>query len=326
MLERGYYEDLMGVNRFNSQLWEVYMKRPQVRPDIWETEAGHLTGDFPYGVLAPSTQIEFYGQQFTTNQWGLRDKGYTQTKTEGSYRVDLLGASTGMGWGVGDKESFEWLLEDKLNQENDKQTYENYEILNFSVAGYTTLQSLMVFEDMALAFEPDAIWFVAHPNDEDRVLTHILTRVHEGVDVEFDYLRDLIQQAGLNQQTSEVQAMRALKPQAEKIVSWAYRRMVEEARERGILPVLIVIPRIVGMEEPDAAARQVQLAEKAGFVVLDLSDVYKGQNVDSILLESWDWHPNAHGHQLIARRLYEALKLMQPGFPWACPNNNSSSC
>jgi D-alanyl-lipoteichoic acid acyltransferase DltB (MBOAT superfamily)/lysophospholipase L1-like esterase len=319
LLERGYYEDLMGVNRFNSQLWEVYMKRPQLRPDIWRTEAGHVTGDFLFGDLAPSAQIEFYGKQFTTNQWGLRDKEYALAKPEGTYRVALLGASTGMGWGVADDESFEWLLEDKLNQENSGETYQDYEILNFSVSGYTTVQSLMAFEDKALDFEPDAIWFVAHPNDEDRVLTHILSRVSQGVDVEYDYLRDLIQQAGLNQQTSEVQAKRALKPHAEQIVSWAYRRMVEESQERGILPVMIVIPRIVGMEEPEAAARQVQLAEEAGFVVLDMADVYKGQDIDSILLESWDWHPNARGHLLIAQRLYEALKAEAARIPMGLP-------
>ena len=83
--------------------------------------------------------------------------------------------------------------------------------------------------------------------------------------------------------------------------------------------MLIVIPRIVGMEEPDAAACQVQLAEKAGFVVLDLSDVYKGQDVYSILLESWDWHPNARGHLMIAQRLYEALKAEAAQIPMGLP-------
>lgn len=319
LLERGYYEDLMGVNRFNSQLWEVYMKRPQSRPDIWRTEAGHVTGDFLFGDLAPSAKIEFYGKQFTTNQWGLRDKEYTQSKPDGTYRVALLGASTGMGWGVADNESFEWLLEDKFNQENTGQPYTKYEILNFSVSGYTTLQSLIAFEQKALEFEPDAIWFVAHPEDEDRVLTHILSRVSQGVDVEYDYLRDLVQSAGLDQQTSEVKAKRALKPHAEEIVSWAYHRMVEESQERGILPVLIVIPRIVGMDEPEAAARQVQLADQAGFIVLDLSDVYKDANTDSILLESWDWHPNARGHQLIAQHLYEALQAESARIPMGLP-------
>lgn len=315
LLERGYYEDLMGVNRFNSQLWEVYMKRPQYRPDIWRTEAGHLTGDFLFGDLAPSTQIQFYGKQFTTNQWGMRDKEYTHTKPEGTYRIALVGASTGMGWGVADNESFEWLLEDRLNQENDQQAYESYEILNFSVSGYTTVQSLMAFENKALSFDPDAIWFIAHPKDEDRVLTHIIGRISKGVDVEYDYLRDLVKHAGLDQQTSEVQARRSLKPHADEIVSWAYSRVVEQCREYGILPVLIVIPRIVGVEEPDEATRQMQLAEQAGFVVLDLSDYDNGQDVDSILLETWDWHPNARGHALIAQHLYDLLKVEEARIP-----------
>jgi len=80
-----------------------------------------------------------------------------------------------------------------------------------------------------------------------------------------------------------------------------------------------VIPRIVGMDEPEAAARQVQLAKQAGFIVLDLSNVYKGANTDSILLESWDWHPNARGHQLIAQRLYEALKAESARIPMGLP-------
>ena len=28
LLQQGYYEDLAGVNRFNSQLWDIYSKRP----------------------------------------------------------------------------------------------------------------------------------------------------------------------------------------------------------------------------------------------------------------------------------------------------------
>jgi hypothetical protein len=32
LLQRGYYEDLTGVNRFNSQLWEIYSKRPSDWP------------------------------------------------------------------------------------------------------------------------------------------------------------------------------------------------------------------------------------------------------------------------------------------------------
>ena len=40
LLQRGYYEDLIGVNRFNSQLWEIYSKRPS----DWATITGYGSG------------------------------------------------------------------------------------------------------------------------------------------------------------------------------------------------------------------------------------------------------------------------------------------
>ena len=50
-----------------------------------------------------------------------------------------------------------------------------------------------------------------------------------------------------------------------------------------------------------------QLAEEAGFIVLDLSGIYKNQDIKSLHVAEWDDHPNGKGHQLIAARLYEAL-------------------
>lgn len=52
------------------------MKRPQVRPDIWSTDAGRLTGDFLFGELTPNVNILFYDEKFTTNQWAMRDREY----------------------------------------------------------------------------------------------------------------------------------------------------------------------------------------------------------------------------------------------------------
>ena len=79
-LERGYYENLMGVDRFNGELWALYMNRP---PD-WErglADAGlsRETGGFPPYELRPSTEGRFKGVPLRTNRWGLHDKEYAQT-------------------------------------------------------------------------------------------------------------------------------------------------------------------------------------------------------------------------------------------------------
>ena len=59
---------------------------------------------------------------------------------------------------------------------------------------------------------------------------------------------------------------------------------------------------------PEAeVAELARRAREAGFVVLDLSEVYEDQEEASLILGGGDNHPNAAGHRLIADRLYEAL-------------------
>jgi hypothetical protein len=41
--------------------------------------------------------------------------------------------------------------------------------------------------------------------------------------------------------------------------------------------------------------------------VIDLDDIYAGQDIADMRLAEWDDHPNTHGHALIAARLYDEL-------------------
>jgi len=60
-----------------------------------------------------------------------------------------------------------------------------------------------------------------------------------------------------------------------------------------------------GQEETPETLRR---AKSAGFVIIDMSDVYKGQDIATIRLAEWDDHPNRRGHELIASRLYDELQ------------------
>jgi hypothetical protein len=308
LLERGYYEDLMGVNRFNSQLWEIYAKRPQVRPDIWTTDAGRLTDNLLKVELNPSASVLFYEKPFTTNRWGMRDQEYELEKGPGIYRVALLGASHVMGWGVADDETFEWLLEDRLNRENSGDLYERYEILNFAVSGYSTLDRLLVLEEKALAFEPDVLFYIGHPGDAERTIDNLIERIKAGVEIPFGFVKEIVQKAGITQDTSASDAKRRLQPYGDELVVWAYEQIMADSERQGILPIWILLPRIVGVDEAEESVHAIQLAQDAGFIVLDLQDVYGTEDIEVIRLESWDWHPNALGHQMIADRLYTLLQ------------------
>src|SRR5262249_51907405 len=142
MMDRGYYEDLVRVDRFNSQLWEIYMNRPVGWLHGSGAGLSRFTGDFLGAKLVPSTAFtNEYGTMRTT-RWGMRDRDYELVPSPGTHRVALLGASTVMGWGVSDDETFENVVETRLNKERAGQPWSRYEILNFSVPNYSPLQQL----------------------------------------------------------------------------------------------------------------------------------------------------------------------------------------
>ena len=45
----------------------------------------------------------------------------------------------------------------------------------------------------------------------------------------------------------------------------------------------------------------------AGFVVIDMQDVFQDSARDDLILNNSDYHPNAAGHRIIADRLYSEL-------------------
>jgi alginate O-acetyltransferase complex protein AlgI len=308
LLQRGYYEDLTGVNRFNSELWEIYSKRPSDWPTLTETEAARQTGDNFIVELVPSTTIYFHGEKLSINRWGMRDRDYEKTPAPNTYRIAMTGPSFVMGYGVADDEGFEWLLEDRLNRENVGSPYSKYEILNFAVPGYSAIQDLMVLEQKALPFQPNAFFFMAHQREEEAVVLYLADRISVGADLPYPDLMELVHKAGAEPGMAKAEAERLLKPIGGDLLSWTYRRIVETSRAHGILPVWIFMPTLEDPLRKEEIAHLKSVAEESGFIVLDLSDAYDDQDLQTLVVAYWDKHPNAKGHMLIAEDLYRKLR------------------
>jgi len=307
LLQRGYYEDLVGVNRFNSQLWEIYTKRPSNWVSIRDTAAVRLTNDDLILELAASTTIDFNGTRLTTNRWGMRDKDYEKIPPPNTYRIALTGPSFVMGYGVNDGEDFDSLLEERLNRENSGTPYAEYEILNFAVPGYSAIQNLMVLEQKALDFQPNAVFYMAHQREEEAVVKYMADRLSVGANLRYPDLMDLAHQAGAEPEATKVETERLLQPVGTKLLSWTYRRIVEVSRAHGILPVWIFMPTLENPLRQEEIDHLKRIAEESGFIVVDLSDAYDNQDLASLVIAYWDKHPNAKGHSLIAEDLYRKL-------------------
>jgi hypothetical protein len=117
-----------------------------------------------------------------------------------------------------------------------------------------------------------------------------------------------VQRAGVDASTEKTTAERRLVPFRTQILSWIYQRIVAECREHGAVPVFVFLPQVYSGHWQGETPETLRLATEAGFVVLDLGDVYANQDINTVRLAEWDNHPNATAHRLIADRLYEELR------------------
>jgi D-alanyl-lipoteichoic acid acyltransferase DltB (MBOAT superfamily) len=306
-LERGYYENLLSVDRFNSRLWEVYTKKPANWLDVQGTNLKRFSGGFAQYELIPSFASTTPYGTVSINRWGMRDKDYERIPPPNTYRIAMLGASTVMGWGVGDGETFEALLEDRLNRDKASAPYARYEIMDFGVPGYQPPQQLVAL-DRALSFSPNAVFYVATGQEMTRAALYLAEAVQKRIEIPYSPLRELVNRGGITPSMDNASALKRLDPLSGEILSWIYQRIADEARSRGALPVLIFLPQVREDTGQDEVPEIIRIANNAGFAVFNLAGVYQGQDIVMLRLAEWDEHPNRRGHELIASRLYDELR------------------
>jgi hypothetical protein len=309
-MERGYYENLLDVSRFNPELQEVYRTRPK---DWTEGLAGKefmQLDEPPFFALRPLFEGRDRGATVRTNSSGLRDKEYAVDRPEGVRRIAMVGSSFVMGVGVENDQTFEALLEDQLNETSADESV-RYEVLNFGVAGYTQMQIMSAVERRVFEFSPDVVCYVEHGDPFMNTMQGVVNHVLSGQAEHFDFLVEIAIKAGVRGEKDRVVIKNALAPFESEILLQIYRRMVEACKSHGAPAVWVYLPR---PEEFDNGPSDVELeiAQRAGFQTLILKNVYPKEELSSLWLARWDHHPNAAGHRMIAQRLFEAIQAGDP--------------
>jgi len=226
----------------------------------------------------------------------------------------VLGHSDVMGTGVNDGETFEGLVEERLNRELSPKTSLRYEALNFAVSGYTLDKQAVILQNGRVAgFQPNVVLVVGDSSDDDGLLRSLIRRWRRDFDPP-GLISPTLAEAGATKEIPTAEALALLRPRSTELVRWALTNLATEARRIGAQPVYALIP------VPRARPRRhgepppfVSLAAEAGFLVIDMQDVYSGYELGSITVSEADNHPNAKGHQIIADRLYGELISMPLG-------------
>jgi hypothetical protein len=296
-LERGYYENLTSTRMINSELWQL---QNQVQdPGVWallaQTDAVEFVEDYRRFVLRPNVSITFKDRPFSTNSLGIRDREYSLEKPAGVTRIGILGTSRALGYGVLDDETFENIIEDRLNARGVR-----VESLNFSVSAYDVVKKLMVLERQALPMSPDIVIFIAH--ERDIVLDYeSLARVYERNALPFDFLAPLLEAAGIRPDLSQKEIEQRLQRYLPEIAARSYERLAVQVRAAGAVPVWVYLPSTEQYITPSEVSIVLRdLAAEAGFEIINLYDIYNGTDVQDFKVREGDLHPNAAGHRRIA--------------------------
>ena len=240
----------------------------------------------------------------TINSDGLRDQEYA-IDSERAYRMIFVGDSMTLGWGVEREQTFEYLLEERLNA----QGRGRIEILNFGIGNYNTAQQVALFRKKGLKYNPDKVvlfYFVhdAEPMPEpsgleflgySRLLSFywsraniLLTNYLGGGDFLAHY-GNLYQegQPGWEAAKASIRTLRDLCAQHE------------------IELQAVLLPELHNLKAPPfrsqyAMVESVMNAE--GISVLDLTPSFSMVDDDptSLWVSLDDAHPNGRAHELIA--------------------------
>ena len=306
---RGYYEelDVGGMDNWRSDNAEEPEGWSRGRKVFYRQRSDFLLTD-----INPSVST-FLGGPIESNSLGMRDREYGSIKPPNTYRIVLLGSSHDQGSGVKVDETYENVVEDRLNQELPNSHYSRYEILNMSVGQSGLFQRLVRLEQQGLQFKPDAVILSVAALDKQFLFRHLSRALSLGIEPPPDYreiLERVSRKAGVHPKMPDVMIERRLQPYLGELNEWAFRRFAQQCKQRGIH---IYRPAPVDFKGVEQAERSevISLARAAGLEVIDLSPAFDSvTNRNTLIIAKWDRHTSALGHRLLADKLYEALVPM----------------
>ena len=324
----GYYEGLIGGAGANRRGARSALDNCLIgRAIAWNrVQAADITrgldGDFLQFDLKPDQDKVVFGERFTTNADGLRDRDYARDKPDGTFRIALLGSSIDMGWGVATPDTYENRLEVWLNAEAARRGLaRRFEVLNFAIAAYGPAQRYESFHRKALAYQPDLVLFSATLLDPRLVEIHLGALIRNQIDLKYPFFRQAAAAAGIDPVLSRRDAWadrdhrNGFKAKMKEHY-WSFAdaflaALAADCRSLDLPLAYLLVPRACRDDDLDAralaAARHAGIAARHAVPFLDLSSSFDQVPADSVEIAPGDDHPNAQGHRLLFENLARSL-------------------
>ncbi len=245
----------------------------------------------------PSHRVVQRGIVVRTNSAGFRDREFATTKDAKTYRILCVGDSVTMGLGVAEDEAFPQQLERLASG----LTGPSIEVFNMGISGYNSIQEAELVRTKALSYQPDllVIGYVLNDNKEDGSDGGLSRYFLRSPSEAYDWLR--------------IRSKRIRRWIGTDVTTEAFVELAETVREQRIPVLILLFPRLE--LEPDGSYRRAPrhkavrtLAERLGFMVLDLLEPFKKLGLENAKQNGDRVHPSARGHRVAAEQLLAFLE------------------
>jgi hypothetical protein len=260
-------------------------------------------------VYRPRPNLNLQDPRFSnvhtvTNSQGWSDQEYSFERMPRTRRVVVLGDSMARALGVPPGGGFEPRLEASLNQHDRRPDVERFEIINMGVSGYRLTQMVDIALTEAPRYDPDAyVVVVSWLTIARKWGLHLAQLVDQGIDLKYDFLRDIVRQAGLKKGDGASTTEARLAPYMLPTLRWMLTEIRRVASAKGASVAVVLIPHLkgIGSYERDFGPVRALLQEEH-IPYADLLNVF--DDVDISTLDIGDGlHPNADGHEMLFRAL-----------------------
>src|SRR5688572_4552033 len=304
----GYYEDLLNASNATTS-----PKDPEVawRNTMRLDETHERTGDFL--VFRPRKGLDVVtvaGVRVTTNSLGLSDREYPRAKPEGARRIAFVGDSLVRGLGAPSGRALEPRFEEWLNATQLAPPYATYEVLNFGVEGYRLTQLMDVALEQVPPTGADVVLLGVSDLSASRTFgQHLARLVHEGTDLEYPFLRELVTRAGVERDDTLPEAESKLARVRVEIQRACLATLRDRLRERNVELVAVLLPTVTDSRTLAEKFDEIQVVlRELSIPTLDLLDSFSGADLEQVRVSRVDRHPNEAGYGLLLERLVTRLE------------------
>ena len=288
--------------------------------------------------LPPGETLTWGETEYHINSLGYRGPEFAQQKPAGTVRIYLSGDSSVFGDGVPYNDTFGSVLLNALRPH--MSTLRELQLINGGVPGFSTEQSLARLDKTGWATTPDVLiianlWsdaakfrFPDRTRIEERERKQLLQAIvswdralrHSAL---YRFTKDLIQ---TKQRIGRVDSQGVPFDSPRRVSSTDYEKnlriMITEARKRGAVPLLLLLPHATDQQRIDDDSLQSMRSDIKALGHTEIEQEYRSimrrlaaesktplvdmvplltDNPESLFLDAV--HPNVLGHALIARAL-----------------------